>query len=548
MLPLRDYQSAALEALRASWGRGTRRAAAVLPTGAGKTVVFAHLARDEVSRGGRVLVLAHRDELISQAVDKLHDVAPGLRVGIVKAAREETAGRDVVVASVQSLARQTRRYRVGRAGFTLIIVDECHHAIAPTYMNVIKDFGGFDENRQVKVAGFTATLTRGDRGALSEVWEEVAFTLGIADLIRRGYLCNAKGMRVAIEGLDLRRVKRIAGDYSSGALSDAMSEALAPQAIARAYKEHAVDRQGIVFTPSVALAYEVAEAFGAAGLTAEAADGSTDSEERRSIIKRFRHGDTQMLINCGLFTEGTDLPMTSAVVIARPTSSAGLYVQMAGRGLRTHPGKSDCLIMDVVGVTGRHRLASLVDLGGGELTDGLTEAERAELSELEDELGLLELIERGSGALPTPVVDGKLVTSEVDLFGESIQAWHRTYGGTWFLEAQGVMIALAPVADGKYDVCQLSLNAQGGAYISRGMDIGYAMAWGEKAFAEIETSWGVEKTASWRRGKASDAQREKLARMGVALPEGASKGDASAAISIHLASRRVDHLPIFRGQ
>ena len=226
MLALRDYQSITVEAVRAAWGRGVRRVAVVLPTGAGKTVVFAHLAAIMHGRGVRTLVLAHRDELIEQAVGKLRAVAPGLRVGVVKAARREIRGRDVIVASVQSLHRAEQRAELVRAGVRLLIIDECHHSVADSYMSVLRDLGCFSDDplTGAYALGVTATLGRSDRVALGQVWQEVAHKVDIIDMIRMGWLVNARGIRVRIDGLDLAAVRRSRGDWADGALGAAMQD------------------------------------------------------------------------------------------------------------------------------------------------------------------------------------------------------------------------------------------------------------------------------------------------------------------------------------
>lgn len=558
-LPMRDYQRAAVNALLADWRGGLRRCAVVLPTGAGKTVCFAHLGRMLAEAGGRSLVLAHREELLTQAAQKFHDVAPGLRVGIARADQREIHGRDVVVASVASFRKKAQRAELARARFNLIIVDECHHVVAQSYMDILDDLGAFASPENVTapvVAGFTATLARGDKASLGDVWQKVSYRLPIIDLIRRGYLCTARGVRVRIDGLDLRRVQRTAGDWQSRALGQAMSECMAPEAIARAVVEHAKDRQGIVFTPTVALAYECAEALTAAGVVARAVDGATPMDERRATLAAYRRGDVQAIVNCGVFTEGTDLPMTSLVVIARPTSSAPLYVQMAGRGLRPWPGKRDCLVMDVVGVTGKHRLASLVELAGGERVEALSAEEREELAELAEELDLDLLgMEERAGDLHGPAaVDGPLVSEEVDLFGQSHQVWLRTHRGVWFVMAGREVVCLVPAGggsdgDGRWHVAAMPTHAAGGRWIARDCELSYAMSWGEQEVERIEATlpYRVDRGAAWRRRPATEKQLREAHRLGIVVPEGATAADVGDLISIEHASRRLDHLPMFTG-
>lgn len=533
-----------------------RRPAAVLPTGAGKTVVFSDIGRRVVEAGGRFGVLAHRDELIAQAVQKIHDVAPGLRVGVFQGSRREVRGVDAVVASVQSLTRAARREELARAGLSAMIVDECHHATASSYMSVLQDLGAFAEpgdSRQMLALGVTATMIRGDGVALGEVWEDVVFRLEILDMIRQGYLSNAVGLRVRIDGLDLSRVARSRGDWQGGALGQAMSDCMAPEAVARAIAEKAPERQGIVFVPTVKFAYEQAEALSVAGFPAIALDGKTPVEDRRLALKMYRAGSIKWLCNVGLFTEGTDLPMTDCIVIARPTSSVGLYMQMAGRGLRPYPGKENCLIMDVVGATVKHKMASFAVLAGGERVVDLNEDERAEMDALAEDLDLLGLdaeVERkrsGEGAPDVVGVDGDLAYEEVSLFDRSHQQWLRTAGGAWCLVSAGHVIALAPVGD-RYSVACMPLYSEGGRWVVEDVDMSYAMSWGEQEAERLaeRLMLGIEKDAQWRTRTPVVSQRRRAKALGIEVPKGMKAGQLANLINAADAANRIDHLPMFR--
>lgn len=548
MLSLRPYQEEAIKAIRAAWAEGSRRPAAVLPTGAGKTVVFAHLAAQMRPLGVKSLILAHRDELILQAAAKLRSVAPDLRVGIVKASQRETIRRDVIVASVQTLARSKGALEaVARAGVRLVIVDECHHAVADSYMKVLRELGCFAEGgleNGAAALGVTATLGRTDRVALGQVWETVAYQRSILDMIRDGYLVNAKGIRVKVDGLDLRSVARSRGDYRDGALGEAMEAALAPQAVAKAFLEHAPNRRGIVFWPTVSLAHEGAETFSGAGVPSAALDGSMAVSERRRLLAEFAHGSLQTIHNCMILTEGFDAPWCDAVVIARPTSSAPLYIQMAGRALRTHPGKTDALIMDVVGVTGRHRLASVIDLAGADRVEEMPD----ELAEY-DELDLLELMEPDKSVdwrSEPEFVDGPLVAEIVDLFGTRRQSWLRTHRGVWFLSAGDKLIFLTPGEEpGRYSVARCAQHGTGGEWLRENCDLEMAMQWGEQFAAEAGTL--VNRSARWRKGEPSDTQLRHARRLGLRFDSNATKGEVSDAISIEYASRRIDAMPCVAG-
>jgi superfamily II DNA or RNA helicase len=545
-------------ALVGAMSAGTRRPAVVLPTGTGKTVVFAKLVDMVREAGGRAGVMAHRTELLQQAIDKIHDVSPSMRVGVYQGDRREIRGVDAVVCSVGSLTRAERRAELRRAGLSLMIVDECHHATATTYRRTLEDLGAYaepDDPRGTYAAGVTATMIRGDGVALGHVWQDVVYRQDILTMVRQGFLCPPKGLRVRIAGLDLRKVAGSAGDYQDGALGRAMADALAPEAIARAVDERARDRVGLVFTPTVSLAYDVARALNDVGLSAVAVDGGTDDDRRAAAVDDFRAGRVRWLANCGLFTEGTDLPMANCVVNARPTSSVGLYMQMAGRGLRTWPGKKDCLIMDAVGTGSKYKLASFASLAGGEIAETMTEDDMDEMSELIEELGLLGLVEeaerRAASESGEEYVgsDGPLVYDEMSLFDQSHQEWLQTPGGVWCLVAGRTVIALAPVDRGKYSVASLPLQSAGGSWVVENVDISYAMSWGEKEAGRIEAGlpYDINRKAGWKRGDPSPKTIGAAMARGIIVPTGATAGQVSRMISTHDASRRVDHLPLFAG-
>jgi hypothetical protein len=416
-------------------------------------------------------------------------------------------------------------------------------------MAVLRDLGCFEDDplQGAYALGVTATLGRSDRVALGQVWQEVAYRRDIIDMIRQGYLVNAKGIRVRIDGLDLSQVARSRGDWRDGALGEAMGAALAPKAVARAYIEHALNRQGIVFWPTVELAYEGAEAFREAGITCEGVDGAMPIEERRRVLAGFARGDIQVVSNCMILTEGFDAPWCSAVVIARPTSSTPLYVQMAGRALRPHPGKQDALIIDVVGVTGRHRLASVVDLVGADRVEKLPDDLAA--YEEDETLDLLGLADEGEArAREVEHVDGPLAHEIVDLFGTSRQAWLRTDRGVWFLSVADKLIFLAPASSaevGLYSVGRVTGKGNaGGEWLREGVDLSMAMSWGEQ-FAQ-EGAVLVRKGAKWRALAPSEGQLAGARRMGL-LTDGLSRGELADAISNRIATWRLDSMPCVAG-
>jgi len=354
-LALRGYQLDAVESIVEADREGIGRVLAVLPTGAGKTVVAVEVHR---RLGGSALFLGHRDELIGQAAAKFREADPGADIGVVKAERNETTAR-VVIASVQTLASERRLGELA-GPFRLIVVDEAHHATAPSYRAVLDRFGG----PGTLVLGITATPGRADGIGLGSVFDRISYEIGILDLIEQGYLSDVRGLRVDV-AMDLDRVAIRGGDFANGQLGSAFLEANGPAATADAVALHAADRAAVlVFAPSVAAAHQTAAAMRRLGIEAEAVDGGVPLGDRRAVIGRFRSGDLRVMTNCGIATEGFDVPRVDCVVVARPTRSAALYQQMVGRGTRLAPGKSDCLVLDMVGATTRHRLQSVADLVG----------------------------------------------------------------------------------------------------------------------------------------------------------------------------------------
>jgi len=364
---LRPYQLAAVAAVLDAFRAGDRRTLLVLATGLGKTVCFADIARLGAEHGRRVLVLAHRTELLEQALAKLRAVG-------VDAAIEQGPNRAgdaaVVVASVQTL-RGKRLASWPADSFHLIVIDESHHATATSYRTVLDHFAA------ARVLGVTATPDRGDGQALGDVFESVAYRYELRAAIRDGWLAPIRARRVVLEGVDLSSIHTRAGDLALNELAAVMGDEEALHGVAVPLLELAGDRRTIVFAVDVAHAHALAEVMNRyqPGV-ARAVDGSASSAVRSETLEAFRAGAFRVLVNCALFTEGFDEPSISCVAIARPTKSRALYSQMVGRGTRLAPGKADCLVLDFTGTAGRHRLVGPADaLAGTDLADDL----RAEL-------------------------------------------------------------------------------------------------------------------------------------------------------------------------
>lgn len=540
-LRLRPYQREAIDAVFKAWSEGMRRPAIVLPTGAGKTVVFSALVKEfqqhhDVLRAGyRVMVLAHRDELVDQAIAKLRATMPGVSVGKVKADDNDIYA-DVMVCSVQTAQRKrlealaSAQDNAGQIG--LIITDECHHAAAVSYGKV---YDAFPDALQL---GVTATLERGDGVGLGSVWDDVVYKRSILWMISKGYLTDVRTRRVDLAALDMGAVKVSRGDYAAGDLGTALMDAEADTAIARAYKEHAGDRQGIVFTPTVETAVAATVALNRAGIKALTISGETTREARQERYEEYRTGALQVLVNCMVLTEGFDMPQVSAIVVARPTRSRSLYAQMVGRGLRPWPDKTDCLVLDLVGASA-NRLSTLIDLEPGavkELREGESLAE-AVVREEED----------GNRKIKAGSLAFELRARDVDSFGASEHAWARTAKGVMFINCGDTHVFLWPsdqANPGTWDVCLYRRGQQWHRTEYTGLSIGEAMAWGE-AVAEDFSSFGVTKSAAWRKRKPSEKQVNFARALGIEVTEGMCQGQLGDLIDQRQGSRIFD--PYVRG-
>jgi superfamily II DNA or RNA helicase len=542
-LHLRDYQLECMDLVRAAW-YNTQRPAVVLPTGAGKTVVFSHLAAEWLEREQtRVVVLVHRDELADQAIAKMRAVAPHLEIGKVKAADNEVHA-DVMVCSVQTLARQNRLDWLvnsqemigGSRPIGMVIVDECHHAAATSYLKILQALGCYDRGEEnaygqwegTRAVGFTATMVRGDGVGLGNVWEEITYTKTTLWMISRGYLVDVRGRTVDLE-LDLSKVKTSGGDYQAKSLGSAMVEAGAPEAIAETIRRHAAGRRPIVFCPDVQSTWATVDALDRAGIPSEPVTGETSREDRLKIYGQYRRGEIRALVNCMVLTEGADFPWADCAVIARPTKSAGLYIQMVGRVLRPWPGKTDALVLNVVGEGGA--LATLIDLDPGLVTPPSTGESLAEAYARQEE--------RADQTISSNNLLFALRYRDVDLFASSSHAWLRTPGGVMFLSRGDGEIFLWPDEDETWAVCYSSSRPAPWQRLHRGLSLGMAMAWAETEAGASAFALSA-KDKRWRSSPAEPRHIGKAKSIGCAVGESPTKGEVSDLISVSMASRKFD--------
>jgi superfamily II DNA or RNA helicase len=488
---------------------GITRPLVALPTGTGKTVVFSHLIDQ---RPGRALVLAHRDELIRQAVDKLLMINPDFHIGVVKAEENQIAA-PVVVGSVQTLARSNRLEQLS-THFNTVIVDEAHHVVADSYQRILEHVGSFALDGPVTI-GFTATPERADKVGLGKVWERIVYQKTLLEMITQGYLCDVRAVRVSVQ-VNLDQVHTRAGDFVESELESVLLSADAPEHVVAAYKKHALGRTALVFTPTVRMAYRVAEAFWNAGVAADALDGTMPLDERRGILNRLHTGETKVVANCAVLTEGFDEPSIDCIIIARPTKSKPLYIQMVGRGTRLYPGKADCLVLDVVGVTKRHSIMTASEIFDLDLrTRSVKEAVEYQ-----------EQRERILAASETGVISGELVAHAVDLFGSRPMHWVQTRQGAWVLSLGNGLVRLGRGEGDRWDVHCLETDGSVKLLHSR-IPLGYAQGVAEDFARERGSAWLLNPHARWRSEPASEKQIKWLQWKGNPVTPGLTKGRAS---------------------
>jgi DNA repair protein RadD len=350
-IQLRDYQLAIIQKTRRAVSLGKRHLLVVLPTGGGKTMVAGQISAGAVQRGNTVLFLVHRRELAFQARERFEAFGLGQEVGLIMASEDPDLNRPIQIASIQTYIRRLQlddpEWNVWFHRASVVVVDEAHHAIAPSYKAVLDLYNG-----KAVILGLTATPCRSDGRGLGEMYEEIVSGARIADLTRDGYLVPM--VYYAPHTPDLQKIKTVAGDYCQKELGAVMDKPKLVGDIFENWARIAPDRQTIIFATNVKHSRHIQNEFEHRGVAIEHLDANTPNDERAATLDRLRRGETQVITNVGILTEGFDYPGASCIVIARPTKSRGLYLQMAGRGVRTYPGKADCILIDHSGCVAEH--------------------------------------------------------------------------------------------------------------------------------------------------------------------------------------------------
>lgn len=350
-MELRPYQQEAKDAIFDQWEK-VDKTLLVLPTGCGKTIVFAKVTEECVRRGCRVLILAHRGELLQQAADK---IAKATKLGCATEKADETCLGSwfrITVGSVQTMMREKRLARFPEDYFDTIIIDEAHHCISDSYQRVLQHFP------EAKILGVTATPDRGDMKNLGQVFDSMAYEYTLPKAIKEGYLSPIKALTIPLK-LDLSGVGIQSGDFKSGDIATALDPYL--QQIAEEMKNYCMDRKTVVFLPLVKTSQKFRDILNEQGFKAAEVNG--ESKDRAEILDAFDQGEYNVLCNSMLLTEGWDCPSVDCIVVLRPTKVRSLYNQMVGRGTRLYPDKDHLLLLDFLWHTERHELchpASLI--------------------------------------------------------------------------------------------------------------------------------------------------------------------------------------------
>ena len=369
---LRPYQEEALQAVVDNLCAGIRQQLLVLATGLGKTVIAAQLPtvlKDLAP--GKLLFIAHRNELLTQAKDKIQAWNPTLKIGLEKAESHADPNDDVIIACNASIGR-TGSTRMAHFwdDISVIVIDEVHHAVADSYLNILNDSGVLLPDSKKVLIGLTATPKRHNRKrtgqpdlldedeliSLKSIFKKVVYSYGIRKGIKQGYLAPLCGFRINTR-TSLDNVKTTAGDFQVDQLSNAVNTFERNAQVVKVWKDNVKDKQTLCFTVDVQHAKDLAETFLRNGVMAQPIYG--DDPQRAEKLKWFESGKVQVLCNCALLTEGFDSPSVACIVLARPTKSGSLYTQMIGRGTRLKEGKENCTVIDVCD---NYRRCSLVTL------------------------------------------------------------------------------------------------------------------------------------------------------------------------------------------
>jgi len=533
---LRPYQKEAIDSINSNYSNGIKNQLVVLPTGAGKTVIFSHIPKIN-PQFLPMLVLAHRSELLDQARNKIMASNPELTVEIEQAERK--AGyTDVVVASVATLGRNNtpRIMAYPQDYFKSIVIDEAHHAAAPTYRRIIDYF------KSDFLLGVTATPQRSDSTRLIDVFDEIVYYKTIQDLIEDKWLCPLVGYRVKSE-TDISEVEIQNGDYSQAKLEDVVDNPSRNATVVAAYRNLADAKKALVFASGVRHAKNLALSFAKASVTCELILGDTPKEEREKIFQNFSSGSTKVIVNVGVLTEGFDEPSIEAIIIAKPTRSSLLYTQIVGRGTRLYEGKDHCIIIDIADTTKGKKPIGLPTLLGLPPEFDLQGQSLTEVAKKFDEL---ENFCPGEAVRVLTPDDIDLAYKRIDLFMPpppnvvvqeySKLVWAEIAEDEFHLglsNSESMKIKCDTL--GRWNVTLHDNHQKSTRLLGVTDDMREAFARSDR-WVQSNRSASVallDSSAAWRSDSPTDSQKKLLRRIGVPITADMTKGMASQIISRH---------------
>ena len=531
MIELRDYQRKAVDAIRAAWAEG-KRPLLVAATGTGKTeIALGTLVLDGAERA---LFIAHRQELVFQPIERIARHWQELQPAGVVMGKYDEVNRRFIAATVQTLVSNGRLDKIFAYGpITHVVIDEAHHAVAPTYLRVLERL--YAHNPDLRLLGITATPIRSDERGLRQVFDTVAYRVTIRDAIEMGALTEFIAYAVEVP-VSLKGVRETESGWDDEEVAHIMDVRNVHEVIFQAFQEYG-DSPAILFTPSVAMAHRLAAYFREQGVSAEAADGTTPEDERRAIIERYKRGETQVIVNCALWTEGFDAPATKCVMVARPVKSDSLYIQMVGRGLRPWPGKTHCTIIDFAPQDARDLFLA------GDLL-GRPRKERKALRKAREKGLLLDVFSTAEPAGSVDADPDQIRVRLLDFLSKHRLQW------TYSVE-DGFDVASVGLKNGVLFILSISgaippvrlyhLSGRNVKLLGRYEEVAQAMNDAEK-WADISSARIlIEKKAAWRRKPATVKQEQLLRRFGL-WREGMSRGEASQAISHAMAVKRARYI------
>ena len=560
-LKLRPYQDECITSCLDALHRGVRRQVVSCPTGAGKTIIFANLIPNlPAPRPGadQVLVLAHRDELVRQNAEKIKNANPDLSVAIEKAEEHADPDTHVISASVATLGRKEskRITKFDPTRFKAVIIDEMHHSAAETYRRVIDYFNICEDESDVALFGFSATVRRADRQRMDDLYEEIVYHRGLTEMIDEGWLAKLRAVRIST-GTDLSDVEIRAGDFVQNQLEQVVNTPERNRTLLKAYRDHCEGKRHscLIFAVDRRHMRDITDLFVEEGISAQHIHGGTPKDERKSLLRRFGERKFPVLVNVGVMTEGTDVPCIDSIIMARPTRSSVLYQQIIGRGLRLYDGKPDSVVIDLVDVCQHHSLITTPALFG--LRPDF-DAEGEDVNESSKRIQALSIENPTVLDADSIAAAERIVSQEFDPFSiaqppNEIQAmsnllWREVGEGRYradfprpkedsnpvrgYLEIQQDMI-------GNWD---LTLTAQRGqtTQLRNYNDLQLVFQAADKYVSTNYSNYMplMSKNMSWHSDPASPAQIEFMKKLFVPLQDNMTKIDAKRAIDQALANKK----------